>query len=979
MIPMAGLSRAMIGRQAELGRLVEALDRVRAGRRTEFVLIAGEAGVGKSRLIEEFASLATYAGAVCVTGRCVEFGQQVAPLAPLRQIVQRLVDTLDGDTLDLEIGPARDGLSVLVPDLGGAVTSEPSSANVVELGTGVIRRLARRQPVVMVIEDLHWADPSTRTWVLSLAGLDSLGAVLVVITMRSDELHRRHPVLPVIADLVRSARPERLELDALGEDDSRRLLTAMLGSVSEPELAELARRGGGVAFFIEELALARLAGAEGLSDVLREVVLARTAHLDEDSIEILKAIAAASAISLAVLGDVVELAQAALAVRLDELVAGGLLIVVDDRIRFRHELGREVFDDEIGPGRRAQLHARLARALEQREPFRIGEIARHWFAAHDVERARTTSIAAGREALRVGAAAEAESHFAHAIELYDATPAAGTECVDELASVLLVASSAAKHARLWTRAIQYAERAASEFSGRDPAGEGSAWLALRELYRFTNRWDDCALAVRRSLELIPESPPSAARATALCNASLDALWSGRLTDATSFGEQALSVAAAAGDPDSIVYAHYVLNGQWPECLDIDLALVRARATMAACGPDVSTEMTLTAIMGLSNLLGAICAFDENIELAHRAIELARHSGLAGPRSSWMAENLIFCLLLSGRWDEIESTITDVSDVFDRSLNAAEQPLALFLIRRGRLDEARDVIAALRQSSGRGDPDMVHPSVAPEIELRVATGDIGDVYALIDPLIGRAPWPGLGEVVALGVRALADEADASTNSDAGPLRDRAAEASRRWLAYLEQVAPPTSPMKTLIEQVRAESGRLHPPGDPEIWERVAAGCSRVSVPYMEAYARFRAAEAHLAGTPGRSAAARGVAQDELVAARAITSSLGAVPLMAQIEALARAARLDIAASPENGTAAAPDPGADPLGLTVREREVLTLIADGRTNGEIGEQLFISRRTASVHVSNILRKLGVSNRVEAGRMADRLLKDGWRARP
>src|SRR5262245_35722422 len=119
MSAMGGLtSAAMIGRQAELDLLVAAFGRVRVSGRPALVLIAGEAGIGKTRMIEEFGEQVAGADGLFLVGRCLQFGEHVLPLAPLRDLLEVLVETLDTEVLDLVIGPARDGLSDLVPELG---------------------------------------------------------------------------------------------------------------------------------------------------------------------------------------------------------------------------------------------------------------------------------------------------------------------------------------------------------------------------------------------------------------------------------------------------------------------------------------------------------------------------------------------------------------------------------------------------------------------------------------------------------------------------------------------------------------------------------------------------------------------------------------------------------------------------------------------------------------------------------------------
>ena len=628
-------SPVLVGRREELGRLAWAAE-VGVSGESAVVLVAGEAGVGKTRLVGELAARAAERGLRVAVGRCIEFGETIWPMAPLREILARLAVELDAESLERVLGGARDVLGQLVPELGEwrSDGTRVVSERLGELVVGVFERLARRQPLLLVFEDLHWADASTRSLFSLLARVGALGPVLLVGTYRSDELHRRHPLRPLLAELARSSRTARIELRPLDGAATIELLAAL---DAEPAWAdEIHRRSEGNPFYIEELVAARLAGVTGLPETLRDVVLARSSLLDEVSTGVLRIVAATGSTTQAVLAAVSGLKVGVLDATLGRLWDESLLIVDGDDIRFRHELVREVFYDDLAPGERAPLHARIAGTLEVLRPERLGEITWHWSSAFDLPRALTTSIAAGRQALGAGAAAEAEGHFSRALELWDSV-----ECADDLAGIdhaalLIETAVAAEHGRHLDRAIELAMRASGELDGVDPMREGEVWLLLRDLYRFAGRRDECNAALKRALALIPTSPPSRARAEALADASIGHWYTNHPAESLVLAREAVEMAELLGDPDTLVFARNALSAALGLNGDLEAALASAQSTVDMCGVDVSPDSALVAFNGLCIVLFDLGRFTEIPAVSERAVGLARRTGLAGPRGGWSA-------------------------------------------------------------------------------------------------------------------------------------------------------------------------------------------------------------------------------------------------------------------------------------------------------------------------------------------------------
>ena len=209
-------SPSFVGRGAELAALSTALDRSAAGV-PAVVLVAGESGVGKSRLLSEFAAAARDGGALVLEGECIELGEGELPYAPVVGALRHLARVLEPGTLD-DLAPAsRRELARLVPELAPAdgPAGAPSQPVLFEAVLALLARLAGDEPVLVVLEDMHWADRSTRDLLAFVARNLRRERVMVVASYRSDALHRRHPLRPLLAELDRLPGAERIQLERL--------------------------------------------------------------------------------------------------------------------------------------------------------------------------------------------------------------------------------------------------------------------------------------------------------------------------------------------------------------------------------------------------------------------------------------------------------------------------------------------------------------------------------------------------------------------------------------------------------------------------------------------------------------------------------------------------------------------------------------------------------------------------------------------
>src|SRR4051812_25664293 len=249
-------SANFVGRTAELALLEGTLDRVPA-----FTFVAGESGVGKTRLVTEFEQRAAEAGGRVLVGHCLELGGTVFPYAPLVDALRPVVP-----------------IDELFHDVSG---DQPvSQARLFESLLSLLADLGRDAPVTLVLEDLHWADPSTRDFLVFLVRSARSEALSLVATYRSDELHRRHPLRPVLAELERMPGVQRIALERFNRDEVAEQLAGILDAPPDPRLTErLYARAQGNPLYTEELLAASSEGLGELPETLRDALLSRFERL----------------------------------------------------------------------------------------------------------------------------------------------------------------------------------------------------------------------------------------------------------------------------------------------------------------------------------------------------------------------------------------------------------------------------------------------------------------------------------------------------------------------------------------------------------------------------------------------------------------------------------------------------------------------------------------------------------------------------
>jgi ATP/maltotriose-dependent transcriptional regulator MalT len=974
-------SPVLVGRDEQMAALDAAFDSVRQGGPSA-VLLGGEAGVGKSRLVSEFGQAATAAGARVLTGGCLELGTDGLPFAPFTAVLRDLVHDLGADAVASMLpGRTTRGLARLLPELGEPDTSpdiiwDPGEARarLFEEVLSALDHLARHSPVVLVIEDAHWADRSSRDLLTFLIGNQrAISGLLIIVTFRSDELHRTHPLRPMLATLDRIAWVERVELPRLTSHDTAELAAGILGRQLAADLADaLYRRSEGNPLFVETLL-----GCDGelnceLPESLRDLLLDGVRRLPEDTQEVLRvASAGGETTGHGLLAAVTGLDDAALTGALRPAVMANVLRAHAGGYTFRHELIREAVHEDLLPGEHGRLHSRFAEAIEADPslvpPGRAAiEMAHHWHAAHDSVWALIGAWQAAAQAGRAVAPAERLSLLARVLELWDQVPDAAERIGADHVRVLEEATCAAQEAGEFERGIALASSALKELDPSASPVRVARLLENRGHFKMNLGRKEFGDDFSAALAIVPADAPAARIPILLSAARCVPV----VAMERSYAEEALALARAAGDEANEANALLTLAmfragiGQQGDVGSDPVELIaQARAMAERTG---AYALLVKAAINESHLLEGAGRHELAVEAARRGFAGEEAPYIARTSRSLLALNQVEPLFALGRWDEALAVAEAVRDFQFGSLPLHRSMLSVFT---GRIALARGDVEAAASAAGtaaellRGSPQEDQhqfPLGVLEIGLRLAVA--GPATALDTAaqvvegyeLAGGSPryaWPLVAQAALVCVVAVRDERLRSgVASLAGRLRTIAEK--------LETFGPAQEASQATFFAADAQlAGVLS--GDVSRvsgWDEAAGAWAGVSEPYPRAQALLHAAEAALAGGDRKGAA------DRLREAAALAAGLGASSLAGEIALLARRGRivLDSAADGEEAG----------FRLTSRELEVLRLVAAGRSNRDIANELFISPKTASVHVSNILGKLGAASRGEAAAKAHAL---------
>lgn len=823
------------------------------------VFLGGEAGVGKTALVQEF-SRSVGSAARVLTGSCDPLSTP-RPLGPLLDI---------SDELDPEITALM---------LAGAPQSQ--------LFRAVLGALQRRSPVVVIIEDAHWADEASLDLLRYLGRRLTDVPAAIVVTYRDDEVGNDHPLRQVAGDLATVPAVRRLAV--------RRLSQAAVGHLAEGsplDAADLFRLTDGNPFFVTEVLSV---GEAGLPDSVRDAVLARAARLSQD--------ARAALDVCAVMGTPIEVwlleSLGIDASPIAESIAGGMLFAHGSTLAFRHELARQAVLDAIDPVARRELHRRVLAALRTRPESDAARLAHHAEEADDRDAAFTYAVAAATEAAAASAHRQSAAQYQRALRFDNDQPlTVRADLLKQQAHECFVTGQTLDALEAVQREVALLR------SSNEPRRLGEALARESRALWNLGRNQPSEEALQAAIDLLETLPPGKELADAYSYRSglFMLAWQG--DEAIHWGERALEIAEPLGETEVVIRA---LNN-----------VGAARTTMDATRGEADLRRSLAlavdhgfedhAARVYSNLGSSLCyryEFPDADAVLAEGIAYCADHGMDDTRAylqCWKAWMLKF----QGHWAAATTLAQEM--LADRTVSPTRRIVALLVLGHIRLRQgdprASELLdEALELAGPTAEPQRLSPVRAMRAEEAWLQGDLDRVRA-----------------------------------EAGSVYQQVEQTKVRWnigeLAYWLWRAgdPPPPPV------YHFEPFALQMQGD---WKAAAAWWRRLGCPYEAAVA--------LADSDDESA---------LRYAHAEFARLGAKPMMAIVNGKLRA--LGAATVPRGPR---PATRVDPDGLTLRELEVLALMADGRTNTQIGAALFISPRTVAQHVSSILTKLDVGSRQDA----------------
>ncbi len=1016
--------RPLVGRASELAEVLSALGLspgpdtgpgvadldLRGG---HAVVLGGDAGVGKTRLLKAVRDGARTAGWLEVVGHCLDFGDTALPYLPVTEVLGRLA----AESPELTSAVVRDhpALARLLPGqrvrASGTGAAPSGSGDVTSAGQaetmGAVRALlealAVDRPLLLVVEDAHWADQATRELLTYLLSLRSEGRVAIVVSFRSDDVHRRHPLRAALAQWTRLPGVHRVQLEGLDDASVRALVASVrpVGSRGEPSgpvgpadaetrLRAIVDRADGNPFFAEELASA--ASVAAVPDDLADLLLLRLDRLSPAARDVVRVAsvagrlvshAALAAVTAAVSGGPAD--APALDVSLREAVEQHVLVPTGgSSYAFRHALLAEATYDDLLPGERVRLHAAYVRVLSSGTVAgTAADLARHGRAAHDLPIAARAAAEAGAEAMRVGAPEDAARLYQTALEL-TAGPGPARDALDlgpgdswsagpddrpspfvllalRTATALSQAGEPGRALDLLLHQLGTTDTTSLERARLLVGIATQLWLTDSDL--------DPAPLTAEAMRLVPDHP-SPLRARTL---SVHALGTTRLVDREEgrrLAVAALDMARAVGLPMVAAEAAVTLARADDLGGDVESANERLQAVLADAEVDDDVPTQLRALHQQGTLAYSVGDLARARDRFHAGARLASDRGR--PWAPYGLDSRALGAITAyaeGDWDDAMAEVDTSSETPPVVAGALLGSIRLailagrgrsdpWLVRQTRAAWGRDgmvasvgggatidllgdghdlpaVVAAHDEAIAR--VTALYPGSTPWVQIRFTGLVLGQLAAHV----GRTPTAQQADLVEIGDRVLAagaavwttEDVELPTRLEARAWRDRSlAEHQRlRWLTGAD----------------RPDEHEL-----VAVWRQSLSTFTRLGHVYEAA--RSGARLAAVLKAVGEPAEARRYG----AASREVATRLDAQPLLLELRGLGGATRRE----PTVGGAGQPS-------LTEREAEVLALVAEGHSNGEIGRLLFISTKTVSVHVSNLMAKLGVSGRTEAAAVARR----------
>ena len=979
--PSVGESALLFGRDVEQRRL-EAMLADGAHGKPSVLLVKGEAGVGKTTLVRD--ACARFPGPV-LWGTCVHFSASPVPFAG---VVSALDGWVSGATQDerAEVLAGLDAMRVLLPsDPSGGHASD--AALVLAQIDAAVLRIAHRQPAVLVVDALQWADASTLDLLAFLVSGLRTQTLAVIATVRDEDRPDGHPVNEWMADIRRMPGVEEVHLERLGPEDTAEQVEALVERRYRGEglAAQVYARSGGNPYLTELIVSEPTGSGSGtsVSEALRAALLLRWHALSEPAREVARLVAIGGRpVEVEVLEGVVgilgERSSAFEAVRqgIGEAVTAGVLVRPQgNRVWFRHPLIAEVLTSDAVALDSGPAHSAYAKVLAGGDAPEPGDLASHHELAGEWSEAFRWSLVAAQSAAALQGATEHLEHLQRACRLWPRLPAGSPEDHVEL---LLRTSRAAQCVADPEQALSLIDQALSLTDRARNPGRSCRLLALQHRMLVESRhlpWTTVTPALREAQQIAQSLPGTPEQVIVDSMLAWTELWADH-ERGRALADAALHTAKQTGSPDALIPALVVSAQGHPEANEAMDWLEEAYELARVSGDVI--EM-LDAALGMHNLHQVRGEYAAAIDLDLRRGADLILAGAPGAGRFVLTCAGVFALCL-GRWAEAEAHLRPALASADGGHReaVARCAMAVLWVRLGDLARAEQELDRAAEISST---DYMGTATYPfgRVELLMAQGRPAEALAVVQAQIAVAV---LGdhrdgdELLLLGARAAADLAQdgrdrglpdavqAASAQLASVQRAACKNASRRFVAWgKDDLVQPAR--EALYEAELARLGDR--PDQAERWARARSACQRAGLRWEEGFAASYEARAALRDRRPRTEAAQ-----PLRDAMAIALELGAAPLRRSVETTARASHISLEPIQHTALQAAPD-GTNGA-LTHREQEILMHVVAGRSNLEIAKALFISDKTVSVHISNILRKTGTTSRVEAAAWANRHVDRG-----
>ncbi len=966
------IAATLIGRDRELATVTSAL---RADADRPLLVVAGEAGIGKSHLVAAAVTQARGRGQVVLRGWCLDLWEEL-PFLAIVDVVRDLAGHDDRRLLKAALAACpsyvEQQIIALVPELESDTQPAARGSGRIESWQRervfaaimlLLRAAAELAPVAVVIEDLHWADPSTQDLIRYANSPSHTHNVPIVVTTRIEG-----GAASWLRDLASTATAIWLELNPLGRRESDELV-ASLRPHSRAEAGLIFERSGGNPLFIEHLAAARV--VDDLPPSLETLLIERLAELDQAELDVVRALAVVGrSLDDAAAGALVDRSADDLARALRSLRARRLVERTGaHQYGLHHALVAEVVRSQTTDAQARDIHRRAARVLAARgDQATAGAIADHLAAVDDRLGEARWRLAAARYADALAAPFEAARQWRRLVELSRDDATADLDLT--LVELYLSTFSALKRANEALLAADLADEALNRLPARSTAAEEVR--VYYEIARFRHLRDpqqaiellEHAIEIGEQLRPTPEYLRAVEQLVTVQNR----VEAGNYQRQAMLIERALRAATEAGlhAEQKLLTASLAWRAMALAERRRAFELVDRALAVVVDPPDPPIE-AVTAIYSTDVLL-KYGVLDRVVAIGTTAIALAQSFGQQDTFEALLIRsNTLEALRELGRTADMASLVVPTTTALTRSTALAHSDIAALRLAEGDLAAAArfwDDNAALLGDWGL-QFDREFRLLRDEFLLWAGRADeVGpDALAVLQPLALTAESALAGGLLVLAMRACADRAVAARMVDDAAGAAAATSDAQELIALAEScVSDPFADRDVPITATadaaswRAERSRVAGAQDAGAWAEAATRWTDLDRPHRAAYALWRQAEALLADPNARAAA-----KPVLVAAT--EAARGHAPLVEAVATLAQRAHIVVSAPQASPARLAPAP----FGLTGRELMVVRLLGQGQTNGEIAAALFISTKTASVHVSSILRKMQVTSRVQAAAIA------------